>query len=231
MAFLSLSRGDPAARELLERAIRARYGLRPPALDSRRIWMTARGKGPLGLPVSIHTTAAYIFPNQWRWEQTRKLFGLTLGSSLATLDRATYYEQTKSETTKTDDPRTVDGMRKRLWAEIVFSLTSLTLPGMTLKSVDDSTFTAMRDVEPEAVATIHLNADDSISVETAYYQPAQKQDVPFKMTSQGGLQTLEGFVVPKQIIYQWGTGPGEVFTIVKAEANPTLPPDEFELQP
>src|SRR4051794_27388820 len=103
MTFLSLSRGDPAARELLERAIRARYGLRPPALDSRRLWMTSRGKGPLGLPVTVHTTASYISPNQWRWEQTRKLFGLTLSNSVVTLDRVTFYEQTKDQVTKSLD--------------------------------------------------------------------------------------------------------------------------------
>jgi hypothetical protein len=229
MAFLSLSRGDPAARELLERAIRARYGLRPPALDSRRLWLKGRAKGPLGLPASVLLTVSYALPNFWRWDQTRKFLGITLDTTSASFGGTNYYERVKGNVTVTDDPRTVAGARQRLWAEIVFSLTPLTMPGTTLKSVDDTTFQALRDSEPETVATVRLDSNDMVTVETTYFQPTLQQMTSLKLVSQGGLQTLEGYVVPKQIVYQWGDGTVNDFTVIKAEANPKISPAEFVL--
>ncbi len=229
MAFLSLSRGDPAARELLERAIRARYGLRPPALESRRLWMTGRGKGPLGLPVTVLTMTAYALPNYWRWDQTRKLFGFKISSTSLSFDGTNWYERIKGNVTVTDDPQTITGARQRLWADIAFSLAPLTMPGTTLKSVDDTTFNVMRDAEPETIAQVRLDNSDAVTVETTYYEPTLRQMISYKLVSQGGLQSLDGFVVSKQIAYQWDNRQSEVFNVVKAEANPTILPAEFIL--
>src|SRR5689334_23721585 len=67
MSFLSLSAGDPAARNLLQKAIKARYGLRPLPVDSVRLTMTTRAKGPLGLPATAAVTVSFIAPTHWRW--------------------------------------------------------------------------------------------------------------------------------------------------------------------
>ena len=58
MAFLSLARGDSQARALLQRAIRARYGVRPLLVESVRIEMTGKSKGPLGFPLKATVLAA-----------------------------------------------------------------------------------------------------------------------------------------------------------------------------
>ncbi len=89
MSFLSLATGDPAARNLLQKAIRARYGVRPQPAESIRVWMTSRAKVPLGLPATAHVTLLFVTPAHWRWDREVKLFGLRLSQSTSRFDGST----------------------------------------------------------------------------------------------------------------------------------------------
>src|SRR5258708_11503781 len=204
MSFLSLSRGDPAALELLQRAVRARYGLRPMPVDSIRFSLVGQVKGPLGLPVQVLSTVSYAGLNRWRWDEARKLLGIfTLGTFSASFDDQAYYERRGKDLTRHDDAQFVGGARCVLWAHLSFLLTPLTMEGVTLKSVDDTTFQAIRDKAPQEVATIRLEGDDQISVETDCFHPFARQVLKWEIIGQGGLQTLDGFTIPNKIVYLW----------------------------
>jgi hypothetical protein len=230
MAFLSLSKGDPAARALLQRAIRARYGLRPLPVDNARFELLGKGKGPLGLSVSIAVTLSFITTTHWRWDQKRKLFGITLGQSSISYYDGVGYQRQGSTVTTIDDPQSVAGMRRRLWAEVAFRLTPLTMEGVVLNAVNDQSFKAMRESHPDDAVIISLNPDDTVAyVETACYRSTDFPNALLRLKPEGGLQTFESFTVPRQLIYQWGNDTTETFNVVKAEANTNLSPEAFVL--
>ena len=230
MSFLSLSRGDPQARDLLQKAIRARYGLRPLPLDSVRLWMTGKGQGPLGLFTTVTVTMSLIPGSHWRWEQTGHLLGITTGSFTVTYDGGAAYERRGGSVTQANDPAIVQGARCRLWLESASMLTPLTAPDVTLKAVDERTFQAMPEPESNDTATIRLNADDTVAaVEASCYHAGQKCEKLFVIQPAGGLQTLEGFTVPRQLVYQWDGERPQRFNVIRAEANPKIPLTEFTM--
>ncbi len=230
MSFLSLATGDPAARNLLQKAIRARYGARPQAAESLRLWMTGRAKGPLGLPAASSVTLAFVAPARWRWDHEVKFLGLRLKQSSCRFNGEVYGERTGNVVTHISDEQAIQGIRCRLWGEIAALLTPLMARGVTLKALDKSSFQACLDSIPGSTVTIRLNEDGTVlAVESTCYHAADQPCVLLSIRPQGGLQTLDGFSVPKQIVYQWGNEPPEVFTVVKAEVNPRIPVEEFTL--
>jgi hypothetical protein len=231
MAFLSLSKGDPAARTLLQRAIRARYGLRPLPVDNARFELLGKGKGPLGLPISIAVTLSFITATHWRWDQQRKLFGITIEQSSISFHDGEGYQREKGKTTKIEDPQAIEGLRHRLWGEVSLSLTPLTMSGVVLQAVNDQSFKALQESQPDNVVVISLNPDDTVAyVETQGYRSADFPSMLMRLKPDGGLQAFEGFTVPKQVVYQWGNDTTETFKVVKAEANSNLSPGIFKLE-
>jgi hypothetical protein len=228
MSFLSLSKGDPAARDLLLRAIRARYGMRPLPIDSVRLEMLRQDKGPLGLPVKIVISNTFVTASHWRWDEVRKLFGLTIGKFSARFDSSTYYRKSGKTVTRSHDPRVVQGMACRVWLEAAFWLTPLTSPDVTIKAINDCTFRATPKAETEAI--IQLNPDDTVAaVESRCYHPEYEREMRLAIKPGGGLQAIDGFTIPRHVIMQWDDKPALSFTVTKAEANPTLPLNEFSM--
>ncbi len=230
MSFLSLSRGDPAARELLERSIRARYALRPLPIDSVRLEMARQDKGPLGSPVRIQVINSSITGSHWRWDQSRKLFGLFGNKHSFAFDGGAYYDRSGGTVKQSSQPEVLEGLRRRLWAESAALLTPLTAPDVVLKSIDQCTFQATPEAGSSLWVTIRLNPDDTVaSVEARCYHPAHHREMQFVIRPGDGLQTLNGFTVPKQVTFQWDDEPAETFTIVAAVANPKIPLTEFSI--
>ena len=229
MSFLTLARGDAAALALLKRAVSARYGPRPVVVESAHVSMIAQAKGPLGLPAKAFITASYIAASHWRWEETRKLFGLSLGSTLASFDGGAYYERIGQVLTQTAEPEALLGARSRLWAELALFLSPLTQPGVMLTAVDDQTFKASPEGYQSVVATIQLNEDASVrQIETVCYLTAEKRSVSLILRPQEGMQTFEGFIFPRQIRYEWGDS-ATTYGIIKIEANAKIPLTDFTM--
>ena len=229
MSFLSLSTGDPAARDLLERAIRARYGLRPVPVESLRLWLSRPDKGPLGLPVQMHRTLSYTGATHWRQDDISKLFGLTIRRFTTSFEPLAYYEQNGQNVRRLDDSDVRRASRRFLWSHIAFMLTPLTMEGVTVNFVNETSFQAIRDADTTAVATISLDANDAVTVESEAYHPTTEKVTKFKLYGQGALRVLEGLTVPTQLVYQWGTEQPEAFTVTKVEVNPHLPKSQFAL--
>jgi hypothetical protein len=231
MTFLSLSKGDPTARAQLQRAIRARYGLRPLPVDNARFELLGRGNGPLGLPVSVVVTLSFITATHWRWDQKRKLFGLTIGQSSISFQDGEAYQSEKGTVARIQDPQAIAGLRRRLWCEVSLMLTPLTASWVVLKAVDDQSFQAMQESKPEDVVVVGLNPDDTVAyIETECYRSADFPRMVLRLKPEGGLQAFEGFTVPRQLVYKWGNNITETFKVVKAEANTTLLPGIFKME-
>lgn len=230
MSFLSLAKGDPAARNLLQRAIRARYGLRPVAVESLRLALVGRARGPLGLPARVEAVFSYVRASHGRWERTRKLFGLQLGTAAESFDGAACYRRQGSDLSKVVDPPILESLRLRLWAEFAQLLTPLTEANVVLKSIDERSFQTMLESEPATVATVTLNPDDTVAVVSVQrYRESDQRIAPFVIQPLGGLQTLDGFAFPRQLVFQWGDDPPENLTVLRAEPNAKIPLTNFTM--
>src|SRR5579859_4222751 len=127
MSFLSLSKGDPAARALLQRAIRARYGLRPVPFDSLRLWLSRTQKGPLGLPVRIVRTISYSGTSYWRQDEVQRLLSVPIRRLSESFNADAYFERKGNVVTKVDDPTQSQGIRRLVWLNRAIMLTPLTM--------------------------------------------------------------------------------------------------------
>ncbi len=232
MAFLSLSRGDPAARALLQRAIQARYGLRPTPVESLRLALLGQVKGLFGLPLRTRVTTTCVANTQWRWEQMTFLLGLAIGRRVESFDGGAYYVSERGRVAALNDPLIVTSFRRYLWALQALLLTPLTEEGVTLKAVDERTLQAMPDTNPDDIASIHLNTDDTLDmVVIPRYRLADQQTLPFMVKPTGGLQNLRDFVIPRKIVHRWENGAPLTFTVSDAEPNVKIPLTEFTMQP
>jgi len=230
MSFLTLARGDADAIALLKRAVSARYGPRPVVVESARLSMTTQSKGPLGLPAQVTTTASYVGATHWRWDQTRKLFGIMLGSSVASFDGGAYYERAGKVLTQSNDQEALMGARSRLWGELAMFVSPMTQPGVMLTAVDEKTFKASPEGYQSIVATIQLNEDASVNkIEVKAYRVLEKRTVSLTLKPQEGMQTFGNFLFPKQIRYEWGDSVVETFTVNQVEANPKIPLTDFTM--
>jgi hypothetical protein len=232
MAFLSLAKGDPNARELLQQAIRARYALRPIMLDSVRLSLMGKGQGVLGLPVQRKITLSLVAVNQWRWEETRKLLGIIPAGVTATmLENGIYYENNGKTLLQSDSAEVVQGIRRQLWGMLAFFLTPLTAQGVTLKSVDAQTIEVSRDSDTNDLVTLCVHGDGNIAIQARCHDSSSNQPVNLTISSQGLVQTLNGFSVPTQIVFAWGSSKSETFTVTGVEVNPAIAPAEISLAP
>ncbi len=99
-----------------------------------------------------------------------------------------------------------------------------------IRTLDIRTFRATAGPKSPDVAVIRLNEDDTVAaVEVNCFRVDKQCEGLFIIRPEGGLQTLEGFTVPRQVVYQWDSDEPQRFTIVKAEANPKIPLTEFTM--
>lgn len=229
--FLSLSRGDKEAQDLLQRAVSARYGLRPVMIESLRLTMSGKSKGLFGLPVKVQVHSAYVGMTHWRWEQSSKLLGLTTAKTIESFDAGAYYRAERGRVQAFQDPRIVESYRRRIWAMQALFLTPLTQDGAILKVAGDRAFQAIPEAHPEDVATVYLHPDFTVAaIEIERFRPMDERRLPYMLRPEGGLVTLNELVLPAQITYQWGGGEPVTYSVVGTEVNPVIPLTEFTMQ-
>ena len=82
MPVLLLAQGDTTSKDMLRHAIEARYGLRPPVLESLQIDFKGRVRaklGPINTWVPVEATAYFNFPTSMRWDFSVKAAGVQIG--------------------------------------------------------------------------------------------------------------------------------------------------------
>lgn len=203
--FLSLAKGDLAARNMLKEAVIARYATRPMPCEALVLTLARQGRAFLGLPVAITTEVAYAEPDRWQRRETRRFFGLPLGTHTETLDGQS-------------DPLLQESLRRQQWAFRALMLTPLTREGVTLTSVAERAFQAVHDDQPERVATLYLNPDYSLAaVEIERYRPSDKRRLPYMLRPEGGFQNIDNMNLPTQIAEQWGSESSTLYTVRGAQ--------------
>jgi hypothetical protein len=235
MSFLSLSKADPTAKHQLQKAITARYGVRPLSLDTARLKMIHHTRIHNLIPVDVEITASYRAPYCMRLEIVRKLpllrWHIPLGSSTECFDGVFITWRNGSKVTHSQKPDEIASVRRYLWAMLCIMLTPLTEEKVTLKSLDEISFEASPQNYPDDVAVVAFNPDSTLNgVIVQRYRFRDGRTLPFIITVEHELQTFDGFTVPVRFSQHWHGEPAVAFRIAAAEANPPIEPSFFHCE-
>jgi hypothetical protein len=234
MPVLLLAYGDPTAKDMLRRAIEARYGTRPLALDSLRIKFSGRARvkvGPMHTWVPVEATASFRFPLAMRWDFNIKPFHLPVQRGTEAFDGAAYRRISGDRKVKEiGDPEHVHSMRRRLWAMAAMLLTPLGSPFVQLSLVDQTRFEAT-NTELEDTAVITVRADHSLDqVHVRCLNPATEQHQNHIIRLSEEMLVFGELILPGKISGYWDDTPTFELMPVDAQSNPDIPDHVFTLK-
>ncbi|MFZ4827703.1 MAG: DUF6544 family protein [Phototrophicaceae bacterium] len=233
MPVLLMARGDQPSRLALGQAIEARYGMRPPVLDSLQVDFEGRARIKLGFFmtwVPVHVTAYFAFPNRMRWDFAVRPVGVPIQKGIESYD-GRYFRRIRgngaAEVIETLD--VVHSAQQRLWAVAALLLTPLGEHYVSLRHVDDTHFTAAHyDLGTEV--TLALNADYTLAqVSTHCWNADAEQQQLYQLHIEGELANLNDILLPSKIIAYWNDEPSFEVKPISLILNPTIPDAIFEL--
>jgi hypothetical protein len=204
---LLLAQGDTASKDLLRRAIEARYGLRPPALESLQIDFKGRARaklGPIATWVPVEATAYFCFPNIMRWDFTIKAVGVQLGSGIEAFDGTTYRSARGGKTpTVISNPDLISSMQQRLWAIAAVFLTPLGEHFVKLSSPGENTL-QVTNTQLDASIYLHLRPDYTLDyVKIDCINPDNNKLQNFKMCFSDEQCLVNELMLPSKIMSYW----------------------------
>ncbi len=234
MPVLLLAHGEPAAKDLLRNAIEARYGMRPPALDSLKIDFKGRARvkiGPVFTWVPVEITAYFKFPNAMRWDFIVKPLKLPIQRGVEAFDGETYRTVRGHKTPIiVKDEKQVYSMRRRLWAVASILLTPLSELFVKLATDNEYSFSATNTKLDDA-ATIELHKDYKINrVRVNCLNPDTQKDQNYVLNLSEELITINELLLPAKIKVAWDDVPAFEIEPIAAESNPQIPPGIFRIE-
>lgn len=233
MPVLLLAQGDPQAKDLLRKAIQARYGLRPPVLESLHINFKGRVRakiGPVTMWVPVDAVGRFCFPEKMRWDFSVKAAGVQLNSGSEAFDGTVYRTSRRSKSVvASDDQQQIESMQHRLWAIAAVMLTPLGEMFVRLKANTADELEACNTRFNGAV-NLHLHSDQKLGfVATNCLNPDTNKQQQFTLRVSDELVSFGDLILPSKINAFWDEDPYFELEPVDAGANPTIEDDIFQL--
>lgn len=234
MPVLLLAYGDPQAKDMLRRAIEARYATRPPVLESLRVDFAGRAPfkvGPVNTWVPLDLTAYFRFPDAMRLDFTVRPLRLPVQRGVEAFDGTTYRSRrgNKAPTVITDAAH-ITTLRRRLWATASMLLTPLSHPYVRVDPASDASFTATNTRFDDA-ATLTLRTDATVAEVRVTCADAEGRDLPYVMQlSEEQTEANDDLILPAKIRTFWDNRPDYEFQPVSAVSNPSISDAVFTLE-
>lgn len=233
MPVLLLSYGDPQAKDMLRRAIEARYGLRPPVLDSLKLTFKGRTRvkvGPVKTWVPVEIEAFFQFPTAMRWDFNVKPLGLSVQKGIEAFDGKNYRSVRGGKSPVViDDEAQINAMQRRLWATASILLTPLSNQFVKLEFKGNNCITAI-NTQLDDPADLYLRANNTLDyVQVSSIDPDGKSR-NFILRLSEEQKTLNELILPKQINALWDDEPYFEIEPIEAESNPEIPSTTFTLE-
>jgi hypothetical protein len=231
---LLLAQGDPPARELLKKAIEARYALRPPVLESLRIDFKGRSRakiGPISSWVPVETSAQFLFPRAMRWDFKVTAAGVRLGSGSEAFDGTTSRTTRGSKAPVViSDPAAVESLHRRLWAIAAVFLTPLGDHFVKLRAVGDLQLDAT-NTQTNSTVRLTVRPNKTLeSVEVTCLNPDSEREQRFSLHLSEEQAAVNDLILPTQISAFWDDAPSFEIEPILAQENPTIAEGVFSLQ-
>ncbi|MFW5708959.1 MAG: hypothetical protein ACOCX5_01940 [Chloroflexota bacterium] len=234
MPVLLLAQGDPAAKDKLRHAIEARYGLRPPAIDSLKIDFKGRSRiklGPVTTWVPLDLTAYFRFPTAMRWDFIVKPMKLPIQRGVGAYDGETYrtVRGNKAPTVIAENDQ-VSSMRRRLWAMASVLLTPLSDTFVKLTEISNTSLEA-RNTRLDDAAEIILRPDNTIDhVKVVCLNPESGEQQAFTIQLSTDMVTLNELIIPARLTMAWDNANAFEVEPVAVDNNPNLPDSIFTIE-
>jgi hypothetical protein len=147
MSILLLTQGDQRAKDLLKRAIMARYHTSPLALEALRIDYRGRGNikiGPVQSWIPLEARLYFRFPDAMRWDYSVRPLGLPLQRGTGSYFNEHFYSQhhPKPITSNT----ILEHLRLCIWAMGAVMLTPLSDMSIRVETLSSLSFTVINSV-------------------------------------------------------------------------------------
>lgn len=234
MPVLLLAYGEPAAKDMLRKAIEARYGMRPPALDSLKLDFRGRARvklGPVMTWVPVDATAYFRFPDAMRWDFTVKPLKLPVQRGIEAFDGETFLRSRggKSPTVVTEAEH-IQSLRRRLWAVASILLTPLSNTFVKVSQTGNYSFEAT-NTKLDDSANIFLLGNQKIDqVKVNCLNPDTNRMQNYIIALSDELVTINDLLIPKKITTSWDDEVSFEVEPVTAESNPNIPDSVFTLE-
>lgn len=233
MPVLLLAQGDPEARDNLRKAIEARYGPRPPVLDSLNMELKGRAHvrvGPVHAWVPVDLQARFHFPQSMRWDYTARPLKLPLLHGAEAVHGDIYHIQRGDKQPDTiDEDAEIRSMRRRLWAFAAVLLTPLSDYTVQLAATGEHSFRAT-NTELDTSVEIFLRDDhtlDAVRVECLNSDAGEMQR--FYIQPATDLATIDDLLLPASLTLGWEDTPQYEVEPISVQVNVAFPEGIFTL--
>lgn len=234
MPVLLLAQGDPTAKDMLRKAIQARYGLRPPALESLQIAFKGRVRaklGPISTWVPVEATARFNFPRSMRWDFIVRAVGVQIGSGVEAFDGTTYRSaRGHKPAAAEEDKALISSLQRRLWAIAAVLLTPLGDHFVKLSVIGENQLEAC-NTQIDGAVNLHLRADSTLDfVDMKCLNPDTEREQVFTLRLSEEQSPINDLMLPSKISAFWDGEPYFEVEPVLAEANPAIAETVFTLE-
>ncbi|MBZ0281055.1 MAG: hypothetical protein K8L97_09955 [Anaerolineae bacterium] len=234
MPVLLLAQGDPTAKDMLRKAIQARYGLRPPALESLQIQFKGRVRaklGPITTWVPVEATARFSFPQSMRWDFIVRAVGVQIGSGVEAFDGVTYRSARGNKTAEAvEDAAMVSSLQRRLWAIAAVLLTPLGDHFVKLSVIGENLLEAC-NTQIDGAVNLHLRTDSIIDyVDVKCLNPDTEREQVFTLRLSEEQAPINDLMLPHKISTFWDDEPYFEVEPVLADSNPAIAETVFTLE-
>lgn len=233
MPVLLMARGDKDARDLLKKAIEARYGHRPPIIESLRVDFNGRTRaqvGPLSTWVPVEVTARFRFPDAMRWDFVAKPAGFPVRRGVESYDGDRLRSvRGSAKPDIIEDENIVASAQKRLWAIAALLLTPLGDHFVELSQIDDLSFAA-KNTQIGVTVQVKVKPDYRLDcVQVKAVNPDNQQMQTLKLTAERELVVFDDLMLPGKVSLFWDDTPWFEVTPSAATNNPDMGTEEFTL--
>ncbi|MGQ9888345.1 MAG: hypothetical protein ACUVSX_07635 [Aggregatilineales bacterium] len=233
MPVLLLAQGDPRAKDLLRRAIEARYGASPPAIESLDIEMKGRARariGPVAAWIPLEIQARFRFPSAMRWDFIARPVGVAVQRGVDAFDGAVYRRQRGSDPPDViQDQNLVQSVQCRLWVLAALFLTPLGEHFVRLSHTDDHSFEAANTLINDAVR-LRLRPNFALEqVEVTCLNPDSGRHQRFSLRLSAEQGPVDGMMLPRKISAFWDDEPYFEAEPVRVVSNSDIADGVFAL--
>jgi hypothetical protein len=234
MPVLLLAHGDQDSKTMLRRAIEARYGLGPPAIETLRLELKGRTRtklGPVATWMPLEGIAYFKFPLSVRWDFTIRPVGVALNSGVEAFDGVTCRKRPNREPIAIiDDADHVASVRARLWAISAVLLMPLAEHFVELRGTGER---ALDAIHTEAGITAHLQLNEDHTLDyaaTDCLNPSSGEMQTYTLHQADGQAIVGDLMLPRKVATFWDDQPEMELSPVTVESNPTLDEGFFRLE-
>lgn len=233
MPVLLLCQGDTEAKLRLRRAIEARYGINPPAIEKISISFKGRAHtkiGPIKTWIPVEAKASFVFPTHLRWEFAVKPMNLPVQKGIETYDGKIYRNQraigANRESVQTS---LISSARGRLWQMAAILLTPMSDYYIKVSSCGADCIIAENTKLNDAVH-IYLRQNDTMDYAAVKcFNPDTEREQKLYLKLSEELISVNGLIMPAHVTAYWDNEPYFEMQPTEVDTNPSLPESDFTL--